>query len=490
MIHMIRVLGVFGVLMLWTGSLWAFPQYTTRENAIRLAEVIDKAHFKSHRVASVFVKNRTADEYYLQVILNDGSNHDWMMDNIYEWTITDQLVLIDNRTLVFPSDESTEFHVLDKNQFYSMVLNSEAFIKMYQAHDLLVGKSIKLEIRRFRLIQPDEDARFKTDPLGNRYRYVLELKNGTREILTYLDAYQMMTQGAFILKSDSEDVILKRAFQVKGLRVLPKQLEDELRNIWRFGVEVLFDQNIPLTEDLFPFQIIEENLRDPKTGERQDLFYIHILFPNTEKIQEIPTIRTLEYLQYVGLVTDIQHQKRVFLRAQINPEVFELPPYIEVTNHNSVVIHFFIITDQSVAKRKDFVDPDQLQEVLQPSKVPMSRGTPFDLHYLKAVGLIRSVQGHHNLHTKVTTYLIALEELKQSALKAANDEEVSQAFAQRDVLYEILPQLIIENVQGKLRKRGKDFSASELNAQLEAAEKISENREFLKEIESLKNLLR
>ena len=476
--------------LIWAGSVMAFPRYTTRENAIHLAEVIDKGKFKSHQIASVFVKNRTSEEYYLQVILDDGSSQDWYLDNIYDWTLTDQLLLTNNRVLIFPSNESTEFHLLDKNQFYHLVLIAKSFTKNYPQHDLLAGKNLRFAIRRFRLIQPDEDSRFKTDSMGNRYRYILEFKNGSREVLTYLSAYKLMQEGAFDQTTTPDNVVLDRAFQVKGINVIPKQLEDELRNIWRFGVEVLFESGIPLTNDLFPFQIVEEMMRDPETGERVNRFFIQILFPNTEKFLEIPMIRTLEYLQYINVVTDIENQKRVFLRAQITPEVFELPPYIEVTTHNSVIVHFFIITDQSVSQRQQFVEPHKVEAGIHPALIPISRGTEYEKTYLKAVEMIRSVQGNTELQLKITTYMNALEELQNASLAANNDAEIAQSLAQRDVIYEVLPQMIIENTKTRIKKPKDQINKDELRLQLQKAEQMVDNREMLEEIWTLLEMVR
>lgn len=482
-------LGIVCLLLILAAPLWAFPKYTNRENALRLAQIIDKGQFKDFRIASVFVKNRTDLEYYLQVILDDGSTHAWYMDNIYNWTLTDQLILTNNRALVFPSDESTEFHILDKNEFYKLVLTSKAFNKKYPTHDLLFGKNLMMEIRRFRMLKPGEDDRFTTDKKGHRYRYVLELKNGSREILTYLDAYNLQTNGAFIRETRPEDVILVRSYQVEDIKVVPKQLEDELRNIWRFGIEVQFNQPIPLTEDLFPFQVIEENMRDPDTGERLNRFHVQVLFPNSEKFKEIRQIRTLEYLQHVQIVTDVEHQKRIFLKAQVNPLIFELPPYIEVTGRNSVIVHFFKVTDQSIARREKFVEPSKKIPDVHPAMVPLSRGTAFDNHYLKAVEQIREAQKHPNLNDKINIYLMAMDELHAAAMNTTTDSEIEQALNQRDVLFKILPQMIVENTQIKLRKRDQSFNKDELLGHLAHAEQMVEHRELLKQIQDLRNLL-
>ena len=197
----------------WVASSFAFPQYTSRENAIRLAKEIDKGTFKDYQIASVFVKNRSEKEYYLQVILSDGSSHEWYMDQIYDWALTDQLLLKKNRVLVFPSDENTSFYVLDKNEFYRTVLTSKAFVKHYPEHDLLAGKNLKFLIRRFQFIELNDQGRYMTEKLGNRYRYVLDFQNGAREILTYLDAYTLMKPVAE--KGFKISVIYQKQFGIK-----------------------------------------------------------------------------------------------------------------------------------------------------------------------------------------------------------------------------------------------------------------------------------
>ena len=63
-----KLLTLGGLLLLGLflqGNLQAFPEYTSRENAIRLADVLDKGFFRGSRITSVFVKNRGEDELSL-----------------------------------------------------------------------------------------------------------------------------------------------------------------------------------------------------------------------------------------------------------------------------------------------------------------------------------------------------------------------------------------------------------------------------------------
>jgi hypothetical protein len=479
-------------------SLWAFPEYTSRQNAIRLAEVLDKGQYRDLRIASVFVKNRTNDEHFLQAVLEDGSSQEWRLNQIYEWALTDQLQLTGNRVLVFPSDESTEFGVLDKNEFYRMVLTSEAFVKTYGEHDLLENKQLIFGIRRFRMLHPDEEEQFSQDEQGNRFRYVLELDNGGREILTYLDAFQLMNNGAFVQKALEDDVVLTQPYLVRELVAIPRQVEDELRNIWRFGVEIIFDQNVELTPDLVPYQIVEQNLRDPETGLRKNQFFIHVMIPNAEKIREIPGFRALEYLQHVEVVTDVEHQQRVFLRAQITPQIFELPPYVEVTRNNSVVVNFFTVTDQTVTRRQQFMESRVPITGLQSAMFAYPEETEFEKHYLRAVEQIRSAQRQSNTHLKIDTYLSALASLHDAAINAQNDQEIAQALLQRDTLLQTLPDLIISNTQRKILESTKEQQDSsqmeetrrQLLSHLDRAAEFATQREQQQKIASLQNILR
>ena len=87
---------------------YAFPEYTSRQKALKLAGVLEKGYFKSIKISSVFVKNIGEDDYYLQALLSDGSSRKWLLNRIREWTHTDDLILSNNRALVFPSAATTD----------------------------------------------------------------------------------------------------------------------------------------------------------------------------------------------------------------------------------------------------------------------------------------------------------------------------------------------------------------------------------------------
>ncbi|MEK9974142.1 MAG: hypothetical protein VW876_11965, partial [Deltaproteobacteria bacterium] len=293
-------------------------------------------------------------------------------------------------------------------------------------------------------------------------------------------------------------VILSQPFLVRELVALPRQVEDELRNIWRFGVEIIFDQNVALTPDLIPYQIVEQNLRDPETGLRKNQFFIQVMIPNAEKIREVPGFRTLEYLQHVEVVTDVEHQQRIFLKAQINPQIFELPPFVEVTSNNSIVVNFFSVTDQSVTRRQQFLDSRIPIAGLQSAFFSYPQETEFERFYLQAVEQIRSAQRQSNLHLKIETYLNALDSLHEAALQAQNDQEIAQALLQRDTLLKTLPDLIISNTQRKILESTQmeqdsiqmEETRRQLLSHLDRAADFAPQREQQQKIASLRNILR
>ncbi|MDP7582854.1 MAG: hypothetical protein QGG03_06430, partial [SAR324 cluster bacterium] len=84
-------LALFLLLACLNQSVFAFPEYTSRQKALKLAAVLDHGYFKSIKISSVFVKNRGKDDYYLQAILDDGSSRKWLLNRIREWTQTDEL---------------------------------------------------------------------------------------------------------------------------------------------------------------------------------------------------------------------------------------------------------------------------------------------------------------------------------------------------------------------------------------------------------------
>ena len=477
---------------------FAFPEYTSRQKALKLASVLDHGYFKSIRISSVFVKNRGQDDYYLQAILDDGSSRKWLINRVREWTQTDELILSKNRALVFPSAESTDFGVLEKNDFYRSVLNATAFVKTYGKHDILEGKSLVLGVRRFRILEPEDTKFLSTNKLGERYRYVLELENGTREFFTYGDAFALMQRSAFLEEVPENVNVLRKTFKVVELKKIPLQIEDELREIWRFGIEVIFDGPVETSPDRFPYQVVELKLKDPETGKYKAQYFLQIIFPNSEKIGDISGFKNHEYLRFVELDTDVENQKRVILRAMVNPDALNLPPFIEVTGRNSIVVNFYSSTDQSLIQPPDLLASRSVGELPRSVFTPDQQETEFEKNYMEAVELIREAQAKLNTDQRIEIYFKALKALKQAALSAKFDIQIAQALKQRDLLLRTMPKLIIRNVQMSILALNLESTGAKaetevskkLLKQLIHAERYATTQEQQQKITSLKSILR
>ncbi len=476
----------------------AFPEYTSRQKALKLAIVLENGYFKSIKILSVFVKNIGQDDYYLQALLSDGSSRKWLLNRIREWTQTDEMILNNNRALVFPSASTTDFGVLEKNDFYRTALNATAYVKTFGKHDVLEGKSLILGILRFRILQENDSNYLKTNKHGDRYRYLLELENGTHEYLTYTDAFLLMQRSALLEEVPETVNVLRKSYKVEEIKKLPLQLEDELRDIWRFGIEVVFDKPVMTDADKFPYRLVELKKKDLSTGRLKSNFFLQIVFPNAEKRKLVKGFINHEYLHQVKLETDKEHQKRVILKAMVDPDLMDLPPYVEVTDRNSVIVNYYSSQNRSL------IQPPDLPVTQSPTEVPRSVFTPekleteFEKIYMQALILIRNAQKQQNMNLRINAYFKALEELKKASLSAENDIQITQALNQRDILLITLPKLIIRNVQMTILAKKLDQQeakvdpelSSELLAQLAQAERYAFNDDQQQKISSLKNILR
>jgi len=479
-------------------SVFGFPEYTSREKALKLASVLDHGYFKSIKISSVFVKNRDKDEYYLQAILEDGSSRKWLINRVREWTHSDELILSKNRALVFPYAGRTDFGVLEKNEFYRNVLTATAFKKSFEKHDVLEGKNMVLGIRRFRILQPDDSKFLSTNKLGERFRYLLELENGSKEFFTYSDAFMLLKQGAFLEEISENIKVFRKTYKVQGLKKIPIQIEDELREIWRFGIEVIFDRSISKNYDSFPYQVVENKLKDPLTGNNRTIYFLQVVFPNAEKEKEINGFKNHEYLRYVEIDTDVEHQKRVILRAMVNPDALSLPPFVEVTESNSVIVNFYISTDQSLTQPPDLIASKSNGDLPRSVFTSDNPETEFEKNYMEAVKLIRKAQDQLNTDLRIEIYFKALKALKKAAISSELDIQIAQALNQRDLLLRAMPKLIIRNVQmsilaleleGKKSEFDVDINKKLVN-QLIFAERYALTEEQRQKILSLQSILR
>lgn len=237
-------------LILSAFQLFAVPKYTDKETALRLARVLDEATFGRYTVTSTYVQNEDINNYYISVILSDGSAKKWFIDQIYQWSRDDRLILSGNRVLLFPDLEDSNFYILDKNQFHKLALQGNVFIKEFDKGDPLHGMKLRFRIKNFSLIAPDETA-FGRDSRNSKYRYIIDLYNGNRELLTYEDAYRIQTEELLVNEKSFSSTTFEKAYHVTRIVPHRKGLSDN--GVSQFGVEIQFNQPVQLEGDHFPF---------------------------------------------------------------------------------------------------------------------------------------------------------------------------------------------------------------------------------------------
>ena len=308
----------------------------------------------------------------------------------------------------------------------------------------------------------------------------------------------MLKRSAFLEEIPEIRPVFRKTFKVQEIKKIPLQIEDELREIWRFGIEVFFDRPILKNSLNFPYQVVENKFRDPVTGRYKAMFFLQIIFPNSEKTQEIKGFNNHEYLRFVEMETDVENQKRVILRAMINPDALTLPPFAEVTERNSVIVNFYSSSDQSLTHPPDLLASRSISELPRSVFPSEHQETEFEKDYMEAVRLIREAQNQLNTGHRIDLYFKALNALKQAALSAELDIQIAQALKQRDLLLRTMPKLIIRNVQMtilafELDGKGTNFDPQireKLRKQLIHAERFATSQDQLKKIISLQSIFR
>ena len=285
---------------------------------------------------------------------------------------------------------------------------------------------------------------------------------------------------------------------MKEMKKIPLRLEDELHDIWRFGIEVVFDKPIMTDADKFPYRVVEVKKKDINTGRLKSSFFLQIVLPNAEKRTLVKGFRKHEYLYQVKIETDKEHQNRVILEAKINPDVMDLQPYVEVTDRNSVIVNYFM------SLNRDLTQPPDLPVSQSPSEVPRSVFTPekleteFEKKYMQVLVLLREAQQLQNINLRINAYFKALDALKKASMSAKNDIQITQALNQRDVLLRTLPKLIIRNVQMTILAKKLDQQKTKVDPELSRellgllaqAERYASNEDQQHKIASLQNILR
>lgn len=480
-------------LMIWGATAAvAMPRYTDKENALALANVLDKGQFGRYTISSTYVQNVSLQNYYVSVILSNGEGQNWHIDQIYKWTRDDKLTLSQNRTLLFLDSRETRFVVLDKNKFHRLALKANVYVKTYANNDPLRGRSFKHEIKSFNLISPNETA-FGRDETGSKYRYIIDLMNGTSELLTFENAYRLIKANNLLVQKEVNDSF-GRAYGVTKILPYPK---GEVENgVAQFGVEVEFDGPIQLSEDHFPLEIYEQKNYNPRTKKYKRTFVMDMTIPNSVKNSVIRSISSLEYLHNIQIVKNMKYPKRTYLRAEFNDKVVDIPPVVYKNSDNSIYVNFFTLIDQSVTSRGMLLDETSRKDQAMKSRktIRVRKSLKSDSDYGRA--FVAALETHKQAllikdpAARIEKFLDGIKQFEESALYSETDAQLYNALTRRNQLRENVIILTMDLIRTKLKQVNLGgANVKSLMDNLDRAETFTGNPEVLKSIAQLREKL-
>ena len=429
----------------------AVPRLTDKDTALQIARLLDKGVFRGNLISSTFVQSPEAGKYLIKVVLDNGTELNWNLEQIRLWSQDDSLTLSRNKVLIFPDKEASEFGVLDKNDFARLALRSEVFAKHFKGNDLLAGQVIQYAIHRFNLVNLMELAT-RTDSQGYQYRYVLDLENGQREFLSYLDAWLALRKNAFQESAATAGPapVMRTPYRLESLRFVPLvRIVEEA--IGLFSLEMRFDRPIRLEARHFPFRFYEQK---PGKGRAalDNNFVFEVTMPNTILGKPLKRIEAAEYLYRIHVVNDERHQNRVLLRAMITPEVLTEPPRITVDG-NRVVVRFVKMDDISVFDRRALREAElqrRQEKLLAPALTAedVKRRGLYRRHMETGLGQLDKARALKQKNDKFETLLASLANFREAAIHASSDRELEEALRQRNQLIARLPKRVMEYSAG------------------------------------------
>lgn len=442
---------VFLVLLL-TGAGWpghAAPRYTDRENALNLAEALDKGIFQNQLITSTFIQSTGKGRYFIKVILDNGAEENWDLNQLNAFSRGQSLVLQNNRALVFPDGDTNRFVILDKNRFTREALAATVYIKEFGPSDVLVGQKINFGVHRFNLVNL-LNTRPDTDEIGYPRHYILDLQNGQREVLSYREAQRVLDGGGLIADPTTVSPVLRAPYRLRALQRHPLQAGNGGPEL--FAVEMVFDRPVQLEPGHFPFRVFER----PPGQRRGSNFVVEIAAPNAILAGKVPGIRTLEFLHDVRVVPDPSHPVRVLLRANLSPDVMNFPPQITVAGA-SVFVSFAKVVDQTVLDQRALLEADLrarqerlLSRTLTTEEIEerrtyrarMGEGDSRSDDARRAQAFAERLQFYH----------AAVENYRTAAAYAASDRELQEAIRARNELLVRIPLAVVEYVSTELEK--------------------------------------
>lgn len=480
--------GLMLLLATMAGSAFSTPRYTDKETALNLAKALDKGTFDNQLITSTFIQAAEKGRYFIKVILENGGEQDWNMVRLHDLSRRESIVLQGNLALLFINDDTNEFVVLDKNEFTQQALKSTVFIKKYPNGDVLAGQQIAFRLHRFNLSEL-LNLKMETDELGYRKKYVLDMSNGQREQLSFLEAYYTQERNGLVADPADAAPVMESPYRLQRISRHEFQ-ETGVSGTGQFSIEMLFDRPIELKSAHFPYKFFELTERWKNPIENSSNFVVEITVPNAVLPKPVGRIKILEFLRNIRVLPDPDpdHPLRLLLQANLNPDVMTSPPLVTVEG-SSVMISFTKVMNQSVLDRRDLEEADLryrqeklLNRKLSPDEVQLRR----NFRDLMAKGEEQKAVARHaaTFREKVEALFAALDNFRQAAELASSDSELGNSLRMRNSLEVKIPVMLVREARKSLKGQG-GTDPSWLKGQLERAAQMTRNKRILKEIRYL-----
>jgi hypothetical protein len=446
------VAGATSLILAWGTIASAAPRFADKDTALELAQALDKGVIRNALITSTFIQSVGRDQFVVKVVLDNGAEQDWDMHQIRDWSRDESLVLRKNRALLFPKEQTNAFVVLDKNAFATKALHAKVYAKTYDDTDVLAGQTIKYAIYQFNLVDllnlaPGTDAR------GYKQHYLFDLENGQRELLTYLDAYNVMERNGLIDDAASAEPVMRRPYQLTAIQ--PRELQ-MVNGTGTFGMDFVFDRPIELSAGDFPFQLYERAMTQGSgRGPRDPAFVIEFTAPNAILPTEVTPISNLEFLQSIQAVADQRYQNRVLVRANLDPEVMNTPPEIEVKGQ-TVLVTFTKVQDQSVFDRKALMEAElrRRQDRMLSGSLTQDeivRRNTYRQLMDTGLGQVDRARNRPTFQERVDLLVASLSNFNDAAVSASNDNDLEEAMRQRNAVMVKLPEVAMNYASEALK---------------------------------------
>ena len=473
----------------FAGSIFAVPRYMTKDTAVSLALSVEKAKYDGFLILAAYAMNRE-DNYYIAVTLSNGRTERWFLEDIYNFSKDNRLLLRNNRVIVFPDEETGEFVILDKNLFHRMAIQANIYKQAYVSYDdPLSGQSLFYLIKNFSIIGLDNHS-FGKDPHGYAYRYKLDFNECDSVMLSYRDAVEAIRTQRLLRDFGTTDIrALDKPYRVTGITGFNKIPN---RIFSQFGILITFDRDINLTPRNFPVSI-GERYEGAKDGTSKRNFYVEVLLPHTKTTKTInlnyqDALNNLEYLSEVKVVKDRKNPCRSVLRAYFNKDVMDIPPYITKIDSNKIYVTFFNIVDQTVSRPPVTIEEGEEIVLESPTWLSVSpsieANTSFGKAYAQALDTVNKGHSAESYIESIKLMEQGIVELEEAGLLAKDDSQLIEILSQRNKVRNQIVYASMEHAQKQISGNNPNLQAAGLA--LDIANSYADNKRQQYEIDRLR----